>query len=144
QTARLHMARTTMAQNSQRDPQNRARGKGRPFKPGQSGNPGGRPKTTLELIALRDLARKHTPAALNAIVAVMGDIKAPASARVAAASELLDRGWGRPTAALEHSGPDGGPIVLTPVDWDEVYRRVTGQEAATAVPEAVTDRTCPE
>jgi len=29
-------------------------------------------------------------------------------ARVAAASELLDRGWGR--SAQVHSAPDGGPI----------------------------------
>jgi hypothetical protein len=76
----------------------------------------------------------------------MGDMKAPASARVAAASEILDRGWGRPTAALEHSGPGGAPVPFTlqPMDWDALYRRVTGQEAATTVPEAVTDGTCPE
>jgi hypothetical protein len=33
---------------------------------------------------------------------------APPSARVAAAHELLDRGWGR--ADIVHAGPDGGAI----------------------------------
>jgi hypothetical protein len=35
------------------------------FQPGQSGNPGGRPKT---IGAVRDLAREHSPAAIEALV----------------------------------------------------------------------------
>jgi hypothetical protein len=125
-----------MTRNSQRNSQKTGRGQGRPFKPGVSGNPNGRPRLPAQIVELRALAREHTPEALNAIVTVMGDMKAPASARVAAASELLDRGWGRPTAALEHSGPDGGPlpIALTPMDWGALIRKVTGQEPT--VPEA--------
>jgi len=30
------------------------------------------------------------------------------------------------------------------MDWDVLFRRVTGQEAATTAPEAVTNGTCPE
>jgi len=34
------------------------------------------------------------------------------------------------------------PFLLTPMDWDTLYRRVTGQEPATTVPEAGGE--CPE
>jgi hypothetical protein len=33
------------------------------------------------------------------------------TARVAAAQAVLDRGWGRPVQALEHSGPEGSPLL---------------------------------
>jgi len=65
---------------------------GRPFKKGQSGNPGGRPKVVAEV---RELAREHTQDAIKTLVDIMGDDKAHHSARVAAAKELLDRGYGR-------------------------------------------------
>ena len=95
-----------------------------------------------QIAELRVLARDYTPEALEAIVSVMSDTKAPPGARVAAASELLDRGRGRPTAAIEYYGPDGAPvpISLSPVDWDSLYRKVTGQEPT--VPDA--RRECPK
>lgn len=62
------------------------------FRPGQSGNPGGRPKEVAEV---RDLARQHTTAAIETLAALMADEKTPASARVAAAESLLNRGWGK-------------------------------------------------
>lgn len=80
---------------------------GRGFKPGQSGNPGGRPAAIKEV---RDLAREQTDGAIRALVHVMEAGKSE-SARVAAAQALLDRGWGRPTQALEHSGPGGSPLI---------------------------------
>ncbi len=42
---------------------------------------------------VRDAARQHTLAAVETLVSVMEDKKAPHSARVAAANSLLDRGW---------------------------------------------------
>jgi hypothetical protein len=62
------------------------------FRPGISGNPGGRPK---EVGHVRELAREHTEEAIRTLAAIMQDGKEPAAARVRAAECLLDRGWGR-------------------------------------------------
>jgi len=45
---------------------------------------------------VQDLARQHTPEAIATLVEICGDKVAPPSARVAAATAILDRGWGRP------------------------------------------------
>ncbi len=84
-----------MAENSQKT--TRRRGPGRPFKPGQSGNPGGRP---LEAVHIRDLARQRTAKALTILENIMCRGKTEA-ARVRAAEVLLDRGWGRPGQPLD-------------------------------------------
>ena len=46
-------------------------------------------------------ARQHTLAAVETLVSVMEDLKAPHSARVAAANGLLDRGHGKATQHIE-------------------------------------------
>jgi hypothetical protein len=63
------------------------------FKPGQSGNPGGRPKILADV---RDLAREQTEVAIEALTEIVKNKKAPPAARVSAANSLLDRGWGKP------------------------------------------------
>lgn len=74
------------------------------FKPGQSGNPGGRPK---KLQDLAQAAQEHSVTALATLVAVCK--KGPAAARVAAAKELLDRGYGKAPQTLQ--GPGGKPLI---------------------------------
>jgi hypothetical protein len=64
----------------------------RPFKPGQSGNPGGRSKAQIDV---RNAARAYTQEAIDTLVLVMRNRK-PGEAAMAANS-LLDRGWGKPT-----------------------------------------------
>ena len=69
-------------------------------RPGAGRPPGSRNKATLAREAgaktLTDLARERTEFALNALADVAGDANATASARVSAATALLDRAWGRP------------------------------------------------
>lgn len=67
-----------------------------PFKPGQSGNPGGRPRVVGHV---RDLAQAH----IDKCVTVLIDLLASENEniRLAAARELLDRGCGKPAAVDE-------------------------------------------
>jgi hypothetical protein len=83
------------------------------FRPGQSGNPTGRPKRLATIEARRifrdvtDAARERTQDAVDTLSAIMKDSKAPAAARVSAAQALLDRGYGKPAQAIEvEAGPD--------------------------------------
>jgi hypothetical protein len=78
------------------------------FQPGQSGNPGGRPK---DVGHVRDLARQHTEAAVLALVEALS--AKSERTRVAAAEALLDRGWGKAVQQLEHTGAEGAPLSLT-------------------------------
>lgn len=45
---------------------------------------------------IRSLARSYTDKAIKVLAGVMQQDEAPHSARVAAATALLDRGWGKP------------------------------------------------
>ena len=64
--------------------------------PGQSGNPGGRPKIAAEV---RDLAREHGGKAIERLVALMHSKNE--SVAVRAVEAILDRGYGRPMQAME-------------------------------------------
>jgi hypothetical protein len=70
-----------------------------PFAKGQSGNPGGRPKS-IDGVNLRELARAHTKDALDTLVAIMADEEAPQPARISAANSILDRGYGKPAQTI--------------------------------------------
>jgi hypothetical protein len=75
-----------------------------------AGRPKGRKDAkTLEIEAA---AKKHAGDALAALafIAKHGESE---RARVAAATALLDRGYGKPRQAVEHSGEGGGPLVVT-------------------------------
>ncbi len=85
-----------MSQN--RPKQTRRKAPRTAWKPGQSGNPGGRPKEVAEVKAL---ACKHTQEALETLAKLMKS-GTPDRTRVAAAEAILDRAWGRPTQAIDH------------------------------------------
>lgn len=67
-----------------------------PFEPGKSGNPGGRAKVKLpDGRTLTDLARELTVDAVETLAEIMRDSTAPPAARVAASTQILNRGWGQ-------------------------------------------------
>jgi len=49
---------------------------------------------------MRLAARNYTEEALKTLAEIMRNTRASSSARVRAAGEILDRGWGRPTQEL--------------------------------------------
>jgi hypothetical protein len=83
--------------------------RGRPFERGKSGNPGGRPRVISEV---RDLARVYAPAAIKELGRLALKARSE-SARIAAARELLDRGYGKATEILaDEEASDIGPKMI--------------------------------
>ena len=68
------------------------------FKPGESGNPLGRPKSDK---TIRELARVHTKDALKTLSEIVKNPKASDTARVQACNVLLNRGWGKAPQYIE-------------------------------------------
>lgn len=62
----------------------------------------------------RQLAKMHTELAISTLADVCEN--GGHRDRVAAATALLDRGWGKATESLEHSGPNGQAIQTAQVD----------------------------
>lgn len=65
------------------------------FKPGQSGNPGGRPKKTAQELDLIAACKAKTPEALDVIVHIMMNSDKDA-VRLSAAQSIIERGYGKP------------------------------------------------
>ena len=68
------------------------------FRPGQSGNPNGRPKVVADV---QNAAREHSSEAIETLAGIMHNPKAPAAARISAACALLDRGYGKPLQTVD-------------------------------------------
>src|SRR5262245_38236306 len=70
------------------------------FRKGQSGNPGGRPRS---LASVMHAARRHTLGAVRTEVKLMRSAESE-SVRLNAAEALLSRGWGKPVQAFQVDG----------------------------------------
>ena len=92
----------------------RRQGAGRPFLPGVSGNPGGRPSGTKEVSAL---AREHTAEALQTLLRLMKSSPRD-EVRARCAETLLDRGWGRaPVSVAVEIGTRVSLTGVSPEEW---------------------------
>lgn len=77
------------------------------FKPGQSGNPAGGKKPTAETLDLVAACKARTPAALAVIEKIMLEGENERN-RLAAATAIIDRAYGRPTQTI--AGDASAPL----------------------------------
>ena len=95
---------------------------------GRTNNPKGKPKGTLNksTAEVKGLAQTYGPGALTTLATIMRNSDND-QARIAAAKELLDRGYGKTAQAVELTGKDGGPISsisLTPNEFKQIAGEV--------------------
>lgn len=75
--------------------ENRKKPRGKPFAPGNSANPGGRPKMTDEEFELVSACKAKTPAALKVIEGIMVNGQSEKT-RLTAAIAIIERAYGKP------------------------------------------------
>ena len=85
------------------------------WKPGVSGNPGGRPKGSAK--AVREALGGSPSELAHGLLEIFRDEKQRSADRIAAGRELWDRGWGKAPAFASVEGGD-------PLELDEVSRAI--------------------
>ena len=88
---------------------------GKGFKPGQSGNPGGRPKGLARTV--RDVCGGSPLRLARGLLEIAENPRARDRDRVAAYRELLDRGWGKAPAFASMEAED-------PLELGEIAREI--------------------
>lgn len=83
------------------------RGPGKPFQPGQSGNPSGRPSLPDEV---KTMLESYAPEAVRFQYKTMNDSEAPYQVRVKCSELLADRGLGKPIQSVNVEGK--GPMLI--------------------------------
>lgn len=79
---------------------------------------GGRVKGTPNkaTASVKEIARQYTDKAFAALVGVLDGDETPPAAKVAAAKEILDRGYGKATTVLAGDGDDGPISIVTRIE----------------------------
>lgn len=98
------MAKTTRpAESSKKQP------RGKPFQPGQSGNPGGRKPKTDEERTLEAMCRDRTQDALAVLLDIMENGEQERN-RITAAMAVIERGHGKAVQPTTIGNPDGSKM----------------------------------
>ena len=120
------------AANSEITAKPKGKPRGRPWKKGQSGNPGGRPK---DVFGIAELARSFSAEAIEELAAIMRARDLPPRARIAAIDSILDRGLGKPMQPMQQQqiGADGQPISPS-------FNVIISEYAEPAAPQEAADR----
>lgn len=87
------------------------------WKKGQSGNPAGRPKRSIDLMAK---ASQFDDEVLNLYVSIIRDPKAPRRDKLTAAQALLDRGFGKPGQSIMLQGDAEKPVVTAQLSREQM------------------------
>jgi hypothetical protein len=103
-------------------------------KGGVSPNPGGRPAVIRDL---REAAQGYSEEALTVLAGVMRDADAPPAAKVAAARELLDRGFGKAVQAVDVNSKVDMGATAAAVLMDLANRAKTAKAAELVKAEAI-------
>lgn len=97
----------------------------KPWKPGESGNPSGRPKSKVLSDAYRRLLEEPFPndpqGRTHAELIALGQVREAIKGKTPAAAEIADRTEGKARQAVELSGPGGSAI---PLSIPELDRRI--------------------
>jgi hypothetical protein len=94
------------------------------FKPGQSGNPGGRPKHRINEIA--EASGEHAHEVLAMMLEAMRDKQASWPARIAAGIAVWDRCLGKPLQTMLNMQEDVDLRELSDAELTAIIRRANG------------------
>jgi hypothetical protein len=101
-----------------------------PFKKGQSGNPGGKPKLPEDIVAL---AREHSPLILKRLIEfATGKRECEPTVAIRAAEAVLNRAWGTPRQSVEFTGDLTSyvmrlpAVAASPEEWERKIAAVNG------------------
>src|SRR5260370_3205198 len=98
-------------------PQNRAKtGADGRFRPGTTGNAGGRPKGLMQYVRAKTNDGRTIA---DFMLSVMADTNRKLDQRMEAATWLADRGFGKPSQVIEHGGDPDTPVTIG-LTWGEV------------------------
>jgi hypothetical protein len=92
------------------------------WKPGQSGNPGGRPKRRLIDEALEELLLENNSGLALSIAKRL--LRRANAGEVKAIQLVAERVQGKPKRQLELSGPDGEPLNIQNMTNEELDQRI--------------------
>ncbi len=94
----------------------------KPWKPGQSGNPGGRPRKRLIDEALQDLLASNDGEAARDVAAAL--VKRARKGDLRAIQLIAERTQGKPMRAIEISGSDGGALDIDHMTDEQLEHRI--------------------